>query len=170
MVEQKVSETNREQKRAQFAAPEKKSSKTPLIIVAAIVVLAAAAGFALWSSSDEKTVSGDVRIPIADLDGGKAKFFNYTLPDQKQIRFFALKSADGTYRAAIDACDTCYHAKKGYRQEGDRLICNNCGMEFPSDQINEVRGGCNPVGLPRQVEGEAVVIKAGDLAVGSKYF
>ena len=74
------------------------------------------------------------------------------------------------YRAALDACDTCYHAKKGYHQEGDDMICNNCGLHFHSSQINEVHGGCNPVGLPRTIDGNQLVIKASELESRGTFF
>jgi uncharacterized membrane protein len=36
--------------------------------------------------------------------------------------------------------------------------------------INEANGGCNPVGLPRTIEGNELVIKASDLNTRSSYF
>ena len=81
-----------------------------------------------------------------------------------------MKSSDGQYRAALDACDTCYHAKKGYHQEGDDMICNNCGLKFHSSLINKVAGGCNPIGLARTIEGDQIVIKASDLERGGRFF
>jgi uncharacterized membrane protein len=64
----------------------------------------------------------------------------------------------------------CYHAKKGYHQEGDNMVCNNCGLKFPSSGINEASGGCNPVGLPRTVEGDYIVIKASEIESRGGYF
>jgi hypothetical protein len=46
-----------------------------------------------------------------------------------------MKSADGVIRAAYDACDVCYRERKGYHQEGDDMVCNNCGRHFPSTSI-----------------------------------
>jgi len=174
---------SREKKRAQFSAtPQTKSRTTPILIAVAVVVIAVAAYFVINSGSSDKpsstTVAGnksspaaestDIRIPLTDLSS-KAKFFDYKLAD-KPMRFFVLKSSDGVYRAALDACDTCYHAKKGYHQEGDDMICNNCGLHFHSAKINEVHGGCNPVGLPRAVDGDQLVIKVSDLESRKQYF
>lgn len=175
----------REQKRAQFSqSPKGKSKTTSLLIAAALVVVAIAAYLVISTSSDKPATTtiatgadagsgaattGDIRIPISDL-GNKAKFFDYKLADNKPMRFFVLKSSDGVYRAALDACDTCYHAKKGYHQEGDDMVCNNCGLHFHSAKINEVQGGCNPVGLPRTVEGDSLIIKASDLESRKQYF
>ncbi|HEY7527662.1 MAG TPA: Fe-S-containing protein, partial [Candidatus Deferrimicrobiaceae bacterium] len=64
--------------------------------------------------------------------------------DGRQFHYFVLRSSDGTYRAAFDACDVCFRANRGYRQEGDLMVCNQCGQTFPSVKINEVKGGCNP--------------------------
>jgi len=167
---------SRERKRAQFAdgAPPKRKAAAWLIL--AVIALAAVAAFVVFRGRGEQaanvipnSASGDIRIPLAELSG-TAKFYDYTLADNKKMRFFALKSSDGVYRAALDACDTCYHAKKGYHQEGDDMVCNNCGMHFHSAQVNEVHGGCNPVSLPRQIEGDALVIKASDLQARQEYF
>ncbi len=110
-----------------------------------------------------KAENDEIRIPTAIFDDRKAHFYSTTLPDGKPINFFILKSADGVIRAAIDACDVCYAARKGYHQDGDDLVCNNCGLHFPSNRVNEVQGGCNPSPLTRTVEGNSVVIKISDL-------
>ena len=170
----------REKKREQFTGEAKARSKAAPIVIVAALALAALAGYFIFAGSGDNpsatavrptgAESGDVIIPIADLQNGKAKFFDYKLPSGAPIRFFAIKSSDGAYRAALDACDTCFHAKKGYHQAGDDMICNNCGMKFHSARVNEASGGCNPVGLERSVVGDNLVIKAGELEKGAKYF
>lgn len=176
---------HRERKRAQFADGAPAKSKTVPLLIGLILVLAAVAAFVVFrgrddqptatvinstnSSTNNAAAPGDIRIPLAELSS-RAKFYDYTLADNRRMRFFALKSSDGVYRAALDACDTCYHAKKGYHQEGDDMVCNNCGLHFHSAQVNEVHGGCNPVGLPRVVEGDTLVIKTSDLQARQQYF
>lgn len=175
----------REQKRTQFSeSPKKKNKTTPVFIAVAVVLVAIIAYRLIYTSSDKPATTAvatdagagsgaapisDIKIPISDLSA-QAKFFDYKLADNKQMRFFVLKSSDGVYRAALDACDTCYHARKGYHQEGDDMVCNNCGLHFHSAMVNEVHGGCNPVGLPRTVEGDSLVIKASDLESRKQYF
>jgi uncharacterized membrane protein len=106
---------------------------------------------------------GAFRFPTAAFADGKAHFFTANLPNGKSINFFAIKSSDGVIRAAIDACDVCFGARKGYHQEGDVMVCNNCGQRFPSAKINEVKGGCNPAPLTRAIQGDNLVIKLADL-------
>jgi uncharacterized membrane protein len=173
----------RDRKKAEFTEPAQRKSRSTLVLAAVLLVLAAIGAYLVFSSSNDSPTataiatspassapqSRDVRISLSDLSG-TAKFFDYQLSNNKPVRFFVIKSSDGVYRAALDACDTCYHAKKGYHQEGDDMICNNCGLHFHSAKINEVHGGCNPIGLPRTIEGNELVIKAGELESRGGYF
>ena len=110
-----------------------------------------------------------VRIPLKALDSGKALFLSLE-SESRQMYYFALKSRDGAYRAALDACDVCFQSNLGYRQEGDLMVCNKCGQTFPSDRIGEVKGGCNPHPLVRGIEGQYLVIKRADIVAGKDYF
>lgn len=109
--------------------------------------------------------NGLVRVPVAQVSDGKAHFFTFG-----NIDFFVLKSSDGVLRAAFDTCDVCFKERKGYRQEGDLMVCNNCDQKFPSVLVNERRGGCNPAPLERTVEGDVLVFRAEDLQSGARYF
>jgi uncharacterized membrane protein len=136
-----------ENKRAQFTRQQSKKSPVKLLaLVGVIAALAVAGYFAIKGGSQQSAGAAKQRpdavtVALTDLEGGKAKFFDYTTPSNTAVRFFAIKSSDGKYRAAMDACDTCFHARKGYRQEGESMICNNCGMKFHSNLINQVSGG-----------------------------
>lgn len=110
-----------------------------------------------------------VRIPLKALDSGKALLLSLE-SDGRQLHYFALKSRDGAYRAALDACDVCFQSNRGYRQEGDLMVCNNCGQTFPSNRIGEIKGGCNPHPLARRIEGQYLVIGKADIVAGKGYF
>jgi uncharacterized membrane protein len=110
-----------------------------------------------------------VKIPLKALDSGKALFLAMDAGD-RQLHYFLLRSPDGKYRAALDACDVCFRANKGYRQEGDKMICNNCGMKFASDKIGEKKGGCNPHPLANRQEAGFAVVAKSDIAAGRDYF
>ena len=81
-----------------------------------------------------------------------------------------MKSSDGVARAAFDTCDVCFRERRGYRQVGDNMICNNCGRAFPSRDINVLQGGCNPAPIERTVEGDRLVLRASALEQGLVYF
>jgi len=110
-----------------------------------------------------------VRIPLTALDSGKALFLSLE-SEGRQLQYFALKSRDGAYRAALDACDVCFQSNRGYRQEGDLMVCNNCGQTFPSNRVGEIKGGCNPHPLARRIEGQVLVIEKADIIARKDYF
>jgi len=110
-----------------------------------------------------------VKIPLKALDSGQA-FFLSLESDGRQLYYFALKSRDGAYRAALDACDVCYRTNRGYRQEGDLMVCNKCRQSFPSNRIGEIKGGCNPHPLARGIEGQDLVIRKADILAREDYF
>ncbi|WP_319583051.1 DUF2318 domain-containing protein [uncultured Pseudodesulfovibrio sp.] len=143
------------------------------IIVASLFVLAmAGAAQAFWGfgGSDSVTAeNGVVTIPVSEVSDGTAHFYTYDV-NGKDVKFLVMKSRDGVIRAAFDACDVCYGEKKGYSQDGDFLVCNNCGQRFHSERINEVKGGCNPSPLNREYDAQNVTIKVADLNAGVGYF
>ncbi|MBM4465700.1 MAG: DUF2318 domain-containing protein [Chloroflexi bacterium] len=112
---------------------------------------------------------GAMRLPLATFDDYQAHYYTY-MHENRPIEFFILKSKDGIVRAAFNACDVCFAARKGYRQDGEVMVCNNCGRRFPAEQINVVQGGCNPSPLQRTIVGDSLVIQVEDIADGLRYF
>jgi uncharacterized membrane protein len=117
-----------------------------------------------------KATGGVVTIATSKLADGKARFYKIE-EGGKQIAFFAVKAADGSYKVAFDACDACYKSKKGYEQQGDRMNCKNCNQKFAVGKLGpNATGGCNPGYLPSLVKGGNLVIKADDIKNGARYF
>jgi len=181
-----------EQKKARVLAGERKSPRTAIIIGAAIALVVT--GWLVYSNTSRarsmdrpmkaqanregntgvqyaalKAENGEVKVPLSVLQGGAASYFVYNAGG-KDIKFFVLKASDGTVRVALDACQACYHAKLGYRQNGDALVCNNCGMGFKSTDVGHVTGGCSPIPLRNSHDGKMLVVKARDLEESEKYF
>lgn len=151
---------------------DKKSTYIGLGIALAVVALA---GFIVFGGGGTgftavTAEAGVVKIPVGSVSDRMAHYYTYRGGGGKPINFFVLKSSDGIIRAAFDACDVCYREKKGYRQEGDLMVCNNCGQRFPSVKINEIKGGCNPAPLARTLQGGSLVIRATDIEQGTWYF
>ncbi len=140
------------------------------LLLVTLFSLSSFAGWSLFSQYETVQVKdGEVKIDLADIDDGEAHYYVYK-KNNREIKFFVIKSPDGIMRAAFDACDVCYPEKKGYSQDGDYMVCNNCGQRFHSNRVNVVKGGCNPAPLTRQVVGKQLVIKEQDIAPGSRYF
>lgn len=171
---------SRETKKAQFSRAEPGLRKRRKQLLAILGVTFAAIGTIVaveLSGRDSKAKPitaapgpAAVKIPVAELADGKAKFFTYSTASNKTVRFFVMRSSDGVYRAAFDACDECFHAKQGYFQDGDDMVCRKCGRHFRSTKINEVSGGCNPIGVSRVVADGQLMISARDLESGAAYF
>ena len=170
--------TARERKRAQFEQPRQGVSLKVVLAGVALVAVVAVAAIVVLTRGGAETATAtapvapggaDVTIPVADLADGQAKYYTYDAGGVA-VKYFVMRSSDGEYRAAFDACDVCYPNKKGYSQQGGVMVCNNCGQQFDSTQINEQRGGCNPSPLERTVDGQSLVLKTADLQAGVKYF
>ena len=122
------------------------------------------------AAADAVPSGRDVALAAATFADGQARFYRYVTATGQETRFFIVKSRDGAVHAALDACDSCYRARRGFRQAGDHLICNNCGKAILSQHLNTLRGGCNPVSVDHAVEGDRVIIRAAVLEQGGSYF
>jgi uncharacterized membrane protein len=114
-------------------------------------------------------VNGQLEISVSEISDGKAHHYQVQADDGTMVDFFVLKSADGILRAAIDACDVCFRSGLGYYQEGDNMVCKNCGQKFASNKINVIKGGCNPAPLDRTIAGDKLVINMRDINMNSWY-
>ena len=112
----------------------------------------------------------DVMLPMSAFADGRAHFYRYVSATGRETRFFVLKSADGEMRAAFDACDLCVRERRGFRQVGDHLICNNCGRAISAHQVSVLKGECNPILLERTIDGSRVIVHAAALESGERYF
>jgi uncharacterized membrane protein len=169
----------RAEKRAQFTE-ERRRSVVPYVLAAVALVVVAAAGVALATGGDDAAPVSDaaqaatlevgrVAVPVAGLADGAAEFYKADV-DGTTVKYFVVEDSKGDVRAAFDACDVCYPAKKGYTQDGDVVVCNNCGRRFSTESIGTVSGGCNPSPLEATVKNGRVVITAAALAEGVSYF
>jgi uncharacterized membrane protein len=167
-----------EKRAAVLSGSNKKTQALVWMVVGLGVTLASAFLFlrtednipTLANAATGEAVAGEISYPVGDFDDGQAKFFTRKMADGLTVRYFIVKSKNGALRSAFDACDSCWPEGKGYRQEGDDMICGNCRMRFPTDKIGEVHGGCNPSPLRNRVENGRVIVEEKDLEAGRHYF
>ena len=119
---------------------------------------------------DTPEPADEVVIPLSELST-TAVFYTWDAPTAT-ISFFAVLDDAGGVHVAFDACDVCYGAKLGYSQDGNQMVCNNCGNKFLITGIGTTNrgGGCWPGYLPITTDDHAVYIQHADLAGGSWYF
>ncbi|NNL43675.1 MAG: DUF2318 domain-containing protein [Desulfobacterales bacterium] len=148
-----------------------KKTASIILLILMISLTVTPNAFSLWGIKFNKLTpaNGVLSIPVSDINDGKAHYYKVKADDGIMTSFFVLKSSDGVIRAAIDACDVCYRSGKGYVQEGDFMVCTNCGRRFASTRINEIKGGCNPAPLNRKILGKNLVIAMKDINANSWY-
>jgi hypothetical protein len=128
-----------------------KQGKT-LIIAGVVAVLIL--GFIIvksFSGGADNTASaaGDLKIPKSEISQ-TAKYYPYKV-GKTTMEVVAVKASDGTIRTAFNTCQVCFDSGRGYyKQQGDVLVCQNCGNRFNADQVEQVKGGCNPVPIMKE--------------------
>lgn len=120
------------------------------VMVCAIVVFAVSGkepgsdDTASGNAADAATeTGGSFSIPVNKITT-TAGFFPVEL-DGTAMEIIAVRDSDGNIRTAFDTCQSCYSSGRGYyEQNGDYLVCQNCGTRFTMDQIGIDASGCNP--------------------------
>lgn len=166
--------------------PSKNSQKISIIISAIAIVIVAVLfmnkdailkqGSQGKASKTEALVSqnenGDLLIPVKDVSK-TATFYKVKVEDT-DMEVFAIKASDGSIRTAFNTCQVCYDSGRGYyEQSGDALVCQNCGNQFSANDVELVRGGCNPVPITedyKQVDSDNITISAEFLKEASVIF
>lgn len=128
------------------------------------------------SGSESKTESPSIvpgiEINKADITS-KAKFYPYESKGIK-MEVLAVKASDGTIRTAFNTCQQCYSSGKGYYvQEGEELVCQNCGNRFTLSMVGKSKGGCNPVPISdsnKTDDGTKITIDKNYLDKNKSYF
>lgn len=128
----------------------------------------------LAQNTQETLVSeeGNLIIPIEEVSE-KANFYPLEV-DGTTLEVLAVKASDGTIRTAFNTCQICYSSGRGYYvQEGDVLVCQNCGNRFQTSDVEIARGGCNPVPIfdeDKVVDENNITISGDFLAEASGIF
>jgi len=108
--------------------------------------------------------NGEVEIPTSQLANATLRFYSATV-DNTTVRFMVVHKPDGSYVTALDACEIC--GSKGYKQEGQNVVCRNCGAVIYIPSIGQ-KGGCNPIPVKSRVEGGEVIVNLQDLLASVK--
>jgi hypothetical protein len=156
-----------------------------IYIIAAAILILVFVGYKLiapQTNEDAAAAAGNVtegvmdginlKLAKADITE-KANFYSYKEAGT-YMEVIALKADDGTIRTALNTCQVCYDSGKGYyEQVGDTLVCQNCGNVFGINDVEIVKGGCNPVPILEEnktEDGEFVTISGEFLADNKSYF
>ena len=117
-------------------------------------------------------INKEIKLDALIFDDNQARFYNVEMPEGKTIYFFVLKDKSGIYRAAANACQVCFLMGKGFHQEGDEIVCDNCGNRYPIEKIATEKGGCNPgpINPDLKVENGEITINQSELEEVAELF
>lgn len=121
---------------------------------------------------EAEAVTGDLIILKSEVTK-TAKFYPYK-SGETYMEVLAVKASDGTIRTSFNTCQVCYKSGKGYyKQEGNELVCQNCGNKFSIDQIEKIKNGCNPIPIlegDKTDDGSSLVISQNYISKNVNYF
>ncbi|MDR0840099.1 MAG: DUF2318 domain-containing protein [Christensenellaceae bacterium] len=152
-----------------------KRSNWPLLVAIALVAVALVAvgaevlqgktdaaqgGGAEAPAEASVAVDQDLVIPISAITT-TAAFYPVEI-EGTRLEVLAVQAPDGSIRTAFNTCQVCYDSGRGYyKQQGDVLVCQNCGNRFAMGQVEVQSGGCNPVPIfagNKTVDAETITI------------
>jgi hypothetical protein len=124
------------------------------------------------AASPALTPAGDLRITKSEITGTVT--FHPFKAGKVLLEVLAVRAPDGAVRIALNTCQVCWSSGRGwYTQQGDVVVCNNCGNRFPLSRIGIEKGGCNPVPVPagaRTDDAKSIVISKAFLAEAAPLF
>ncbi|TFB08192.1 DUF2318 domain-containing protein [Candidatus Atribacteria bacterium MT.SAG.1] len=117
-------------------------------------------------------VDEQLELDVKIFDDNLVHYYHTELPNGKIIYFFVVKDKTGIYRAAANACQICFDARMGFRQEDNFMVCSACGNKYSLEKIATEKGGCNPgpINPNLEVKDGKVVIKQSDLKQVAEFF
>jgi uncharacterized membrane protein len=130
-----------------------------------------AALFGIFGDSTETVVAedGEITLDVAGIRPSDARHYRYR-EGKISVKFFVARDRHGAVRAAVDACEVCWKAGKGYVVREDAMLCLNCGRKFPLERIGILTGGCNPHPLKFTLDNNSLTVRAREALLGAAYF
>jgi uncharacterized membrane protein len=124
--------------------------------------------------SNSQPISDSTELKIFKSEISETAKFYPINADGTNMEVIAVKATDGTIRTALNTCQICYDSGRGYFvQEGQYLVCQNCGNRFHIDEVEKIKGGCNPVPIlenDKQDKGDYISLSPEFLASQKQYF
>jgi len=109
---------------------------------------------------------GMVHVPVEGLVTGQLNLYLYQ-GTEVNVTFMVIKRDEDDFAVALNACGIC--PPRGYHQEGQTLICDNCNAPINMETVG-MPGGCNPIPLAASIAGGEVLVAAGDLEIVQTVF
>lgn len=123
------------------------------------------------SSSVQQPDVQDGMLQIDSDDMGGEVFFADYDADGTAMQLMLYKDDDNVIHGAFNTCQVCNGSPYAYfEQEGNDVVCQNCGNHFSVEEIGNAHGGCNPVPLEFTQEDNLVQIDIAYLTENASMF
>jgi FTR1 family protein len=109
---------------------------------------------------------GRVVIPITDIGDGKLHRYVADV-NGTPVRFLLYRKPEGKAVAVFDACEIC--GPVGFYDSPEGIVCKNCDAPITAMSMGQP-GGCNPIPLKAEVEGDNVVVTQTALSEKAAFF
>ena len=113
---------------------------------------------------------GQVRVSLAGLGPNDVRFYQFLNSGNQEVHFFVARDGQGRVQVAFDANEQCAKAKRGFRHEGEWVVCNKCDKAFRIAEINSGGEGCTPVPVRHREEGGELLLAENDVVQGWRLF
>lgn len=113
---------------------------------------------------------GTVRVSLDGLGPQQVRFYHFLNAANQEVWFFVGRDASGKVQVAFDADEVCAKSKRGFRHEGEWVVCNKCDKSFRLSEVNAGGGGCKPVPVQYRLAGGDLLIAQADMLAGWRLF
>jgi uncharacterized membrane protein len=144
-----------------------------ILFVGIVVVADMAMDGRLGQVPYERVVAGPdgaVKISLDGLGPQQVRFYHFLNPANQEVWFFVGRDAAGTVQVGFDADEVCAKSKRGFRHEGEWMVCKKCDKAFRLADVNAGGGGCKPVPLVHRVIGSELLLAQADILTGWRLF
>jgi uncharacterized membrane protein len=144
-----------------------------LVIVAGVVFAEMAYEGNLGRSKVERVTPGPdgaMALDLAGLEPRQVRFYRFLNRSNQEVRFFVGRDPQGIVHVAFDANEICAKTKRGYRHDGEWVVCNKCDKAFRLSEVNAGGGGCKPVPLRHRLDGDRLLLAEADVLQGWRFF
>lgn len=140
------------------------------VVLAAELALEGKLGNSVQTGRVAPGRDGLVRVSLDGLQPLQVRFYQFLNAGNQEVRFLVGRDGAGHLAVAFDGNEICAKSKRGFRAEGEWLVCNKCDKSFRLAEVNAGGGGCKPVPLEHRVEGDELVIAETDILKGWRLF
>src|SRR5689334_13199181 len=114
----------------------------------------------LSQATEVPFTNGKAVISTKDLPQGELQRYSAKV-NGTAVRFLLYRKPDGKIASVFDACQIC--GGVGFYKGSTGIICKNCAAPINPQSVGQP-GGCNPIPLHMEQDGDNVVISVTDLA------